>query len=482
MTTTTHDEQPKSASHPSRQSEPPTETSFDWPLAYQAESLVREFMSAFLGKNAAAQSLAKDMSEKTGTDFLEWVDHFTLAPEHEVELRDAGFINEPVRARVGQKVLYHPLAMLPRVLVQPGGSLGSVPAKLAVRPESVVDFVARHQLSEKIQGAFGDRVREVIISNEAGHTFTAIERLAYRDFIESDRAPGFAAEVIAVREIWKSRKRDFPNDEDGARHAFALQQEAIDRIGADVACELFFAEERVYWELRNRAGRIQKRRQDLLGLGWGNHDHHTFRSSRQFFADLVTFLQNFGFKKRERYYAGAEAGWGAQILEHAVTGITVFADVDLMPEETQIDFSCQRLQEAPVLRTVGLWCALHGDSFLQAGMHHLEARFEFETLRVQLADEGINTMNPFSNFDFLKQAFTQGERWQVNPKRVERLLQRGLITQEQATKFVEEGAVGSHLENLQRRGGFKGFNQKSVSVIIEATDPRHAYSATTNPK
>ena len=301
--------------------------------------------------------------------------------------------------------------------------------------------------------------------------------MAYRDFVEPDRVPGFAAEVMAVRELWRSRKRDFPKDEDGVRHALALQQEAIDRVGADVACELFFAEERTYWELRNRAGRIQKRRQDLLGLGWGNHDHHTFRSSRRFFADLVTFLQNFGFKKRERYYAGAEAGWGAQILEHAVTGITVFADVDLMPEETAIDFSSQRLQEAPVLRTVGLWCALHGDSFLQAGMHHLEARFEFENLRAQLADEGVTTMNPFSNFDFLKQAFTQGERWQVNPKRVETLLERGLITKEQAAKFLEEGAVGSHLENLQRRGGFKGFNQKSVSVIIQATDPRRAYSA-----
>jgi hypothetical protein len=449
-----------------------TDTSFDWPLAYQAERLVRDFISAFLLKNPAAQALAKEMSEKTGTDFLEWVDHFTLAPGHDGELRDAGFIDDPVRAETGQKVYYHPRATLPRVLLQPAGSESSIPVKLAIRPESVVDLVARHQLSGRIQGAFGDRLREVVISAEPGTTFTAIERLAYRDFVKPEHVPGFAAEVIAVRELWRSRKRDFQNDAEGVRQAFALQQEAIDRVGPDVACELFFAEERVYWELKNRAGRIQKRRQDLLGLGWGNHDHHTFRSSRRFFADLVTFLQNFGFKKRERYYAGAEAGWGAQILEHTVTGITVFADVDLMPEETEIDFSSQRLQEAPVLRTVGLWCALHGDSFLQAGMHHLEARFEFENLRAQLADEGINTMNPFSNFDFLKQAFTQGERWQVNPKRVERLLERGLITQEQATKFLEEGAVGSHLENLQRRGGFKGFNQKSVSVIIEATDPR----------
>jgi hypothetical protein len=86
-------------------------------------------------------------------------------------------------------------------------------------------------------------------------------------------------------------------------------------------------------------------------------------------------------------------------------------------------------------------------------------------------------MNPFSTFDFLKQAFTQGERWPVDPARVEALLQRQLINQEQATKFLEEGAVGSHLENLQRRGGFKGFNQKSVSVIIEATDPRALHVA-----
>ncbi|MBV8099642.1 MAG: hypothetical protein JOZ31_10835 [Verrucomicrobia bacterium] len=455
------------ATHPT-----PTDTSFDWPLAYQAESLVRDFISAFLRKNSAAETLAKEMSAKTGTDFLEWVDHFTLAPEHEEELRDAGFIDEPVRAEAGQKVLYHPRAMLPRVLLHPGGSLNSVPVKVAIRPESVVDFAARQQLSGEIRGSFGDRLREVVISAEQGHTFTAIERLAYRDFVKSENVPGFAAEVIAVRELWRTRKRDFPTDDEGVRRAFALQQEAIRRVGADVACELFFSEERAYWELKNRAGRIQKRRQDLLGLGWGNHDHHTFRSSRYLFPYLMGFLESFGFKKRERYYAGAEAGWGAQILEHAVTGITVFADVDLMPEETEIDFSSQRLQDAPVLRTVGLWCALHGDSLLQAGMHHLEARFEFENLRAQLAEEGINTMNPFSNFDFLKQAFTQGERWQVDPKRVELLLELDFITQEQAKKFLEEGAIGSHLENLQRRGGFKGFNQKSVSVIIEATDPR----------
>ena len=105
-------------------------------------------------------------------------------------------------------------------------------------------------------------------------------------------------------------------------------------------------------------------------------------------------------------------------------------------------------------------------------MHHLEARFDFVTLRDQLQRQGVNLMKPFSDFEFLRQAFTEGERWPVRRERAERLLAAGLITREQCDQFVPDGAIGSHLENLQRHGGFKGFNQKAVSVIISATDPR----------
>jgi hypothetical protein len=105
-------------------------------------------------------------------------------------------------------------------------------------------------------------------------------------------------------------------------------------------------------------------------------------------------------------------------------------------------------------------------------MHHLECRFDYALLREQLAIQGVNTMKPFSDFPFLKQAFTEGERWPVRRERASRLLQGRLIDEKQFDEFVSHGAIGSHLENLQRKGGFKGFNQKSVSVIIEATDPR----------
>src|SRR5262249_22785043 len=111
----------------------------------------------------------------------------------------------------------------------------------------------------------------------------------------------------------------------------------------------------------------------------------------------------------------------------------------------------------------------------EAGMHHLEARFDFDLLREQLQTQGVSTMKPFSDFEFLKQAFTEGERWPVRPERAQRLADAGLITQEDGERFLREGAMGSHLENLQRHGGFKGFNQNSVSAVIAATDPRRAH-------
>lgn len=105
-------------------------------------------------------------------------------------------------------------------------------------------------------------------------------------------------------------------------------------------------------------------------------------------------------------------------------------------------------------------------------MHHLEAQFDFDRLRADLASLGIDTMKPFSDSHHLRQAFTRGERWAVDPARIERLRADGRITEEQFQTFLTKGAIGSHLENLQRREGYKGFNQHNVSSIIKETDPR----------
>ena len=290
-------------------------------------------------------------------------------------------------------------------------------------------------------------------------------------------APTFSeAETAAAAQAWQllaERPRALVGVE-GVRAQIPIARRAVALVGEDLAASYFLQLERQYWQRKNTAGLLQFARQDRLGLGWGNNDHHTFRSSRAGFAPLISFLAELGFGMREQFYAGAEAGWGAQVIEHPGCGGVIFADVDLQPAEVAIDFAHTELaQPADAdLGTVGMWCALHGESVLEAGMHHLEGQFEFDALRTDLAERGIRSMKPFSEFPHLRQAFTQAERWPVPAERVQKLVADRQLTAERAEQIIAEGAPGSHLENLARRDGFKGFNQQNVSVTMKATHPR----------
>ena len=187
---------------------------------------------------------------------------------------------------------------------------------------------------------------------------------------------------------------------------------------------------------------------------------------------MIALLEDLGMVCRERFYAGREAGWGAQVLEQEECRVVVFADVDLAPGEVTGDFAHEGLAAQEHRGTVGLWCLLHGEAFLQPGLHHLECCFDIEAVRTQLEQEGVRVMKPFTDLPYLKQAFTEGEFWPVAEQRLAAALAAGVITSEQAEQFRQQGALGLHLEILQRDDGYKGFNQSGISEIIRETDPR----------
>jgi hypothetical protein len=444
------------------------ESKFEWPLCYEAETFILKRIEAFAQQNRFARELSARMRDETGTLILDWTDHLTLPAADEKELRRLGYVEDPLgENKANEKAFWHPEAMLPRVLIAPTNA--KYPLALGIRAEDLAIFAGVHGVTNPIEGAPLSRFRKMLISEENGARFEVIERRAYRGYTTAE--PDLKA-YLAARELWQTRRRVWDDDRAGMKHGLERIEQMVKLVGQDLACHLVFEEERRYWQKRNRAGTEQKRRQDSLGLGWANHDHHTYRSSRECFVDLIKAWELLGFHRRERYYAGQEAGWGAQAVEQPIEGIIIFDDVDLNPDEVDVDFSRKELPSQPTLGTIGLWCGLHGESFLEAGMHHLECRFDHALLRDQLKAEGINTMKPFSDFPFLKQAFTEGERWPVRTPRAERLRAGGSITDDQFAEFTKNGAIGSHLENLQRKGGFKGFNQHTVSLIIAETDPR----------
>lgn len=453
--------------------------SFDWKRYPEAESLVASLLAVARDGNPFLEVLAGRMESETSTRLVDWVDHLVLTDRPGLNLRvlDADFVREATAYSVGATVYRHEGGMFPRIVVVSG--MGPEVREVAIRVESAAEFSRSHDLGLDLRGQSLGPYRVGRLTGGATG-LAVVERRGYTgfdpfpgDMARSGRmSPQATREALAARDLWLGRRRRFDDDEQGFDATDSLLDAMIERVGPDLACHLIFEVERAYWESRNRAGRVQKARQDRLGLGWANHDHHTFRSSRRFFPRLIAMFERLGFRLRERFHAGALAGWGAQILEHPTTGIVIFADLDLADDEVTLDFAHHPLPDLPRPNTIGLWVGLHGESILQAGMHHLEAQFDFEALREDLKAEDIETMKPFSDFPFLRQAFTAGERWAVEPVRADRLLRSGWIDEAEHARFLAEGAIGSHLENLQRTEGYKGFNQQSVGAILRATDPR----------
>lgn len=426
---------------------------FDWRPWLETSAWLDEQVERLLAASPEARAMLAAIERGTSTRTADWLDHLCLPAPPPAEL---GFERLGVPVPSHAEAWWHRQAMFPMLLV--GGEPG-----LALKCESVVGLLEAHGLSRPILG----RPESVFRAAELFPALSAVERHGFRGFVAQPPLP-----LLEARELWAARPRREGDDEGNLDAADELADAMVDLVGADVAAALALEVERSHWQRRNRAGQVQRARQGRFGLGWANHDHHTFRASRRWFGRLVGLWERFGFVARERFYAGGEAGWGAQVMEQPAAGLVTFNDVDLAPEE--ISGNLARLELAPrgELGTIGLWCALHGESILAAGMHHLEAQFAFDALTADLAAEGVGMMPPFSDLPHLKQAFTRGEVWPVDETRLHALLAAGQITAEQAERFAREGAIGSHLENLQRWGGFKGFNSKSVSRIIAAVDPR----------
>ncbi len=453
---------------------------FEWTPQPQAAAVVAGLLEKASGDCPFLTDFSVALAAQTGTRLIDWVDHFHLPSGTKLrdQLAEVGFTAE----RAGPREIWrHEDGMFPAMVLSDGLTV----QRLAIKVESVADFLVAQGLGDEvpIHGDPLSSLRTARVANGESSEVWAIERHGETGFDPTAIGDQQAAAVIRHSEAFWRRRRRFVDPADGFAHARGLMQAAIADLGVDRTCELFFAAERRYWQRRNRAGRLQRARQDGLGLGWANHDHHTFRSSRRWFAELIASLELLGFFCRERFYAGEEAGWGAQVLEQSATGILVFADVDMQPEEVIGDFAHEGLpprgsvQPGDGVGTIGLWCALHGEAFLEAGLHHLECQFDYQSARDQLAAEAVESMPPFTDFDFLKQAFTQGEIWPVRPERLEAALSDGLIDAAEVEKFRREGALGSHLEILERNDGYKGFNQTGISKIILQTDPRRQRAA-----
>lgn len=434
-----------------------------WPRCPEAAAYFSALLSEFREKNPPVAALARRLEEEGGVDLHSLVDHWILPPSDGLEARLTALGLVKTTRPEGDEVFSHPGARLPRLRIK---AKRTTPV-LALGVEDAREFCEKQNLALGALHGDGDS------GYQCGHVvlpdgeLMPIVRRGYVGFAPQTAPSG----LTEIRESFQRRPRE--GDELAViAEASARFERAKDALGAGQATEEFFAAEREFYLRRNAAARWQHTRQVALGIGWANHDHHTYRSSRAAFRALIQLFVSMGFVCRERFYAGAEAGWGAQVLDHPESRVVIFADVDVSPEELDLDFSEAQLPARDVLGTIGLWCALHGSSIAAAGMHHIECEFLCQKVKSDAEAAGIPVMSPFTDLPYLWQAFTRGEFWKVAPERLKPLVASGQLDAEQAAKFASEGALGSHLEILQRWEGFKGFNKTAVSSIIRDTDAR----------
>jgi hypothetical protein len=345
-----------------------------------------QHLRATIEASAWLSAFERRLARETSTRLTDFVDRMALAVDAS-ELSGLGFWEQQPRLWV------HTAGLFPVVAQRDGVT------QLLLRVDDVVAFAQRHGCDQRIEGAPWAPLRRLLVSREKSVETFVVERHGGR--LNDDEVQSEPRRVLFHRDAMRTRQRSFGQEAEAFEHAFELARAATGDLGPAFASDLFFAAEREYWQARNEAGALQKVRQDALGLGWGNHDHHTYRSSREHFRGLMRVLEALGMSCRERFYAGAEAGWGAQVLEHVDTGAMVFADVDMSPDEVMLDFAHEGLAPRPSLGTVGLWCKLHGEALLEAGMHHLEGQFDFAAATRWFEDRG-GTMPPFTNFSYLK--------------------------------------------------------------------------------
>ncbi|MDB5296188.1 MAG: hypothetical protein JWO31_2171, partial [Phycisphaerales bacterium] len=125
---------------------------YKWEPQPDAERLVQRLVADFLGSNAWAAAFADRLYKDAGVRFADVVDHVHVPPAAAsvADVLAAGF--EPVPA--DRHAYAHPGGIFPTLVVGPPADHG-----VAVRVESVADFLAIHGMCAEHTGRPGDRVR-----------------------------------------------------------------------------------------------------------------------------------------------------------------------------------------------------------------------------------------------------------------------------------------------------------------------------------
>lgn len=373
----------------------------------RALSAIQAQFGLFCADLPALAELESKITQRTGSPLLDWVDalHLVAEPRRRAEWIGLGWM--PAEIGPDHEVLRFEGDELPPVVLH-----ADLTARLDLRVQSIEAFLAAHGLAfnARVKGAPGSALRRAQWGQGGLRAFGVVERHGTTAFDHRRCPVSDPARLEHWSQVLRGRQRSHRDDEQGLLQLGEQLERIAAELGEGPAASLFLSVEREYWQWRNQAAQIQFRRQQGLGLGWGNHGKHIYRCSAALFDATQALFAKLGY-----VYKGDDNRKGnirRLELAHPASATRIVIETALGDlEDTDV--------QGP-----GLWTALHGESLMQAGMHRLCA-----VLHRARAGECVGG----------------GDLWTVDPQRVRSLVQSGRIAQEAADELLERGAVGSKL-------------------------------------
>jgi hypothetical protein len=244
---------------------------FDWQRYPEAEAFLSEKVGQFVGAVPFARALEANLILHTSSRLVDWLDHLVLADGDTPrgQLVDLGFEPQEVPVEPGDVVYRHPGALFPGVLLRTGtsGKPGEVVAA-ALQVEDVGEFLMIQRVATSIEGTPLSPYRRAQIWQGAGLSFTVVERRGHQGFVPLEMPPDYPQRYLRAVERWATRPRQVDDLQEGMVQTLNLARALASELGADMAAWVAFAAERGYWQRRNRAGQIQKGRQDPGDVGF----------------------------------------------------------------------------------------------------------------------------------------------------------------------------------------------------------------------
>ncbi len=227
-------------------------TQFDWQTQPKAACLVHDLLNEACSRSHFLRHLGDRLKKETGTRLIDWIHSFLIPSRSDRKqvLLEAGYQTISTSLYRHQGGLFPDIYLKPEQLFEEG--------EIFIKVESVADFLLAQGLVETpIEGEAYAVVRRACVDLSPAQKVWVIESHGERGIDPAEYPTPTASLVMKLvhyAEKFRLRKRHFETNAEGFSHTLQLVRQAIQDLGPNRTCDLFFAAERAYWQAVSACG------------------------------------------------------------------------------------------------------------------------------------------------------------------------------------------------------------------------------------